>query len=137
MFLTELDLRDIGESDGKTVYRLLAPLSYGCHNGAVITAPEGFQTDLASVPRLPIIFSLWGDRAHREAVLHDYLYCMDSEPVLERSEADGLFKQAMMSRGQPWRIYYFMWLGVRAGGWQYFHKRKVNDLIIGEIHESV
>lgn len=132
MMFSDLDIRYIGELDGKPVVKLLSPLKYG-----PITVPEGFQTDVASVPRIPIIYMLWGDRAHREAVLHDYLYCIDSDPVMTRCEADSTFKEAMISRGQPWRIYYPMWLGVRAGGWQFYHKRKVTDKLIGELNESI
>jgi hypothetical protein len=58
-------------------------------------------------------------------VLHDYLYRTDSEPVVTRAEADEHFKMAMISRGQPWHIYYPMWLGVRICGGPAYHKHPV------------
>jgi hypothetical protein len=90
---------ELGEIDGKTIYRLVEPLWYTDHNGNGIVVPSDFQHDLASVPRIPIIYTAWGDRSHREAVLHDYLYRTDSEPVVTRAEADEHFKMAMISRG--------------------------------------
>ena len=89
--------------------------------------PLWFETDFASVPRVPIVYDIWGNRAHREAVLHDYLYRIDSIPVVSYSQANNIFKEAMISTGKPWRIYFFMWLGVVFGGWTSYHKRRVRD----------
>jgi hypothetical protein len=115
-FVTALKIEDIGIYGDRTIYRLEAPLVYD--NGVlVITVPAGIETDLASVPRVPIAYMAWGDRAHREAVLHDYLYSIGAVPDLPRSECDELFRQAMISRGNPWRIYQPMYWGVRLGGW--------------------
>jgi hypothetical protein len=86
-----------------------------------------FETDLASVPRVPLIYDMWGNRAHREAVLHDYLYRRDSIPVVTRSEADALFLEAMSSTGKSWYIRYAMYWGVRLGGGSSYHQRSVGD----------
>ena len=88
-----------------------------------------FETDFASVPRVPIFYSMWGDRAHREAVLHDYLYRIDSIPVVTKSNADSIFLEAMKSTGKPFYIRWPMYLGVKFGGWTAFHKKKVKDKI--------
>ena len=117
---------ELGELDGKTIYCLVENLYYIDHNGHKIVIPKGFQHDLASVPRIPIIYTAWGDRSHREAVLHDFLYRYDSDPICTRIEADNHFKMAMISRKQPWRIYYPMYLGVRACGMFAFHKTPVD-----------
>ena len=123
-FVSALKIEDVGTCGGRTIYRLEAPLVYD--NGErVITVPVGFETDLASVPRLPIVYMMWGDRAHREAVLHDYLYRTDSVPDLPRVDCDELFRQAMISRGNPWRIYQPMYWGVRLGGWLSYKKLHV------------
>jgi len=127
-FLNNLQYEEIGACNGSTIYRLLEDLVFQCEDGRQIVIPKGFQTDLASVPRVPIVFMLWGDRAHREAVLHDYLYRTNSVPLVARSEADNYFKLAMISRDQPWRIYYPMYLGVRAGGWSAYHKLPVGHV---------
>lgn len=121
-FLNTLKYEELGQVDGRTIYSLLEELVFLRDNDHLIIIPKGFQTDLASVPRVPIAYMLWGDRAHREAVLHDYLYRTNSIPVVTRAEADEYFKIAMISRGQPWRIYYPMYLGVRLGGSSSYHK---------------
>lgn len=86
-----------------------------------------FETDFASVPRVPLIYSAWGDRAHREAVLHDYLYRIDSKPTVTYSQANEVFLEAMKSTGKPWYIAYGMYWGVVLGGWGSYHKKRVKD----------
>ena len=73
-FLTELDVRLI---DGDRIWMLSGPLVYQSDILGKIEIPAGFQTDFASVPRIPFVFESFGDRAHRESVVHDYLYCID------------------------------------------------------------
>lgn len=126
-FYNSLDFREIGEKNGRTIYKLDSPLIYVSVKNGTITIPKEFETDLASVPRVPIAYMAWGDKAHREAVLHDFLYRIDANPDVTRAEADYLFKEAMISRGQPLRIYYPMWLGVRIGGGSSYHKMLVCD----------
>jgi len=48
--------------------------------------PPGFQSDGASVPRLPLIYDAWGDKAHREAFGHDFGYRKDSILLIVKSE---------------------------------------------------
>ena len=123
-FLTELDA--IFHDDA--IYILAAPLIYwSALLDCLITVPVGFQTDLASVPRLPVIYTLWGDRAHREAVLHDYLYRIDSRPVVSESQANGVFLEAMESRGVVASIRWPMYWGVCAFGWCSYHRKKIKD----------
>ena len=129
-FLNNLKYEELGEYKGKTIYRLTEQLYFQCADGSVICVPEDFQTDLASVPRIPFVYMAWGDRCHREAVLHDYLYRIDSAPIVSRADADNYFKIAMISRKQPWHIYYPMYLGVRAGGCFAYHKLKVSHEFI-------
>ena len=124
-FLCALIIEDIGTNNGKTIFRLQKPLVY-LDGERTIRVPSGFETDLASVPRLPIVYNLWGNRAHREAVLHDYLYSIGATPDLPRKDCDELFRQAMISRGTPWWIYQPMYLGVRMMGWADFKKKPVH-----------
>lgn len=97
-------------------YCVIRPLSY--HIGflgseLVVTVPEGFLTDLASVPR-----ALWflvpphsPDYA-AAAVLHDYLYEW-KEGMFTRVVADGIFYEAMRVLGvAKWRAI-IMYLAVR------------------------
>lgn len=122
-FLTDLDVRCI--NDG--CWLVDNPLLYQSDSMGLIEVPAGFQTDFASVPRVPIFFELFGDRAHREAVLHDYLYRIDSIPVAERGQADEVFLEAMGERGKGFFTRYAMYWGVRLGGWTAYHKKKVGD----------
>ncbi len=133
-----LDAKEIGESGGRAVWKLDAPLVF-VHGLNTVSVPAGFETDLASVPRVPLIYTIWGDRAHREAVLHDYLYRKDaviqqdlSDPArvtraVEKEEADWFFRLAMITRGQPYYIYQPMYLAVRVGGRSSFHRMNVMD----------
>ena len=92
-----------------------------------LRAPGGFNTDLASVPRVPFVFSFWGGRAHREAVIHDFSFCKDSKPNLSFSLANRVLLEAMKCRGKPMRIRYPMYWGVCLGSYLYYHKRRVGD----------
>jgi hypothetical protein len=122
-FLTDLDVKCI--NDG--AWELDSTLCYESDRLGLVKVPLGFQTDFASVPRLPVFFTLFGDRAHREAVLHDYLYRSDSIPVALRFQADNLFLEAMTERGKGFFVRYAMYWGVRLGGWTAYHKKKVRD----------
>lgn len=86
----------------------------------MLTVPKGFKTDFASVPRLPLIYSTFGDRAHHESVIHDYLY-RTLPHVCDRRMADCVFLEAMECRGKGKFMRTSMYLGVRMGGassWQ-------------------
>ncbi|ADK99378.1 DUF1353 domain-containing protein [Brevundimonas subvibrioides] len=75
---TDATWRETGETRaGRPIVCLTSPLSYDVGflgSGWAITAPEGFCTDLASIPRL-ILRTEWGQRLAgqiaRSAVVHD------------------------------------------------------------------
>jgi len=103
------------QKDRKT-WRLLAPFVYQDEGGS-FEVPAGFETDFASVPRLPIIFDLVGEYGHAAATLHDYLY---RTKVVPRDEADALFYRALRKTGiAKWRAW-IMWAGVRIGGAKHY-----------------
>ena len=125
MFLTELEAKLI---DDDKVCELLSPLKYYSKIlQREVEAPTGFQTDLASVPRVPIAYYFWGARCHREAVVHDYLCRINSDPVVGLETANAIFQEAMEVRNKPWYIRKPMYWGVCFGTWKYFHKRFVED----------
>ena len=136
MFQNVLDSHEVGECGGKVVLQLDSALKWQCDKYR-IAIPQYFYTDLASVPRLPIIYTMWGDKAHREGVLHDYLYRKDclvydrltgeTRKGVTREFADDMFLEAMKSRKQPFYIRYPMWMGVRSGGMFAYHKMNVDD----------
>lgn len=123
-FLTELDAKLVDD----VIWELDTPLVYESDLlKCTLTVPKGFQTDFASVPRIPVVYWFFGDRAHRESVLHDYLYRIDSEPVVTYNKANGVFYEAMELRGKSAFVRYPMWWGVTCGGFGSYHKRRVED----------
>lgn len=119
-FLTTLRVEEIDETN----WRLTAPLHY--HSailGAVIVVPEGFITDFASVPRLPFLYWFAGDTARKAAVIHDWLYRTNTVKM-DRAQADAIFAEAIESLGYWKARSWFMWAGVRMGGWASFESRR-------------
>ncbi len=105
------------ESTGK-FWKLLSPLIFESDEFGEIIVPKDFLTNFASVPRIPIIYALFGNTSHSSATLHDFLYSKHTN--FARETADRLFIDAMKSRKQSkWRRYP-MWFAVRAlGKWYY------------------
>ncbi len=85
-------------------------------SGLTVTVPEGFQTDLATVPRaLWWLFPPADPEYAAAAVLHDYLYSWrspDGEPF-DRATADGIFLEAMLILGVPRWTALVMFVAVR------------------------
>ena len=99
---------------------LVSPLLYESDvAGKIIKVPTAFETDFASVPRVPLIFDLMGDTAHGAATLHDYLY---STGEVRREIADKvLFEAAIVSGISKWRAR-AMYLAVRLFGASHYNK---------------
>lgn len=119
-FLTTLNVKELDDStnDGRGTWELTWPLIYKSDVAATtFVVPVGFQTDFASVPRIPIAFDLTGDSAHEAAVVHDFLYTgKDGVHEVTRSVADSVLREASIVSGVPaWRAW-MMWAGVRLGG---------------------
>lgn len=125
-FLTEeLNVRLL---DNDRIWVVDSPLLYESDIlSKTVEVPAGFQTDFASVPRVPIAYMFFGDRAHREAVIHDYLYRIDAVPAATFSEANNVFLEAMKVRGKSIFVQYAMYSGVCLGGYFSYHKLKVED----------
>lgn len=129
-FLNEM----IIESVGNNRFRLQKALKFKSEKFKMeIEVPEGFITDLASVPRIPIVFMLWGNRVHRESVLHDYLYRIDCVPRVYFNTANKIFMEAMKSRGVPAWIRWPMYIGVCAVGGCFFRLRPVQHISTDEL----
>lgn len=116
-FLSRLYLVDADDTDsGK--WNLHAPLVYQSDvAGRTITVPAGFPTDLASTPRIPIIYEACGNIAVRAAVVHDYLYTSGRE---SRKVADAVLLEAAEVTGVSWWQRWAMWAGVRIGGGSHY-----------------
>jgi hypothetical protein len=124
MFLDPLRVELISEDagHGRPMWRLTDRLRFASaltHASGepvgVVAVPPGFETDLASVPRLPAAWLIAGGVANRPAVIHDYLYVLGcaSHPKLL---ADRLFAEGMAAEGIAlWRRA-VMYAAVRVGG---------------------
>ncbi len=112
-FLSRLAMQAASdEDDGKWI--LTEPLLYSSDiANCTIVVPRGFVTDLASAPRLPVIYFIAGDVAAAAAVTHDFLY---SSHQFSRSVADAIFREAAEVTGVSWFQRWAMWAGVRIGG---------------------
>ncbi len=116
-FLTRLVLEVLDENR----WRLASPLVYRTRRGDLIRVPEGFVTDLASVPRVPLVWELCGACGNRAAVVHDWLYHIADR---SRAEADRIFREALLDEGEPaWRAW-TMWLGVRLFGGPFWARKR-------------
>ena len=117
------------QRDRKT-WRLLSTFAYNDAEYGRISVPLSFETDFASVPRLPVVFDLLGDYGQAASVIHDYLY---STGCLARSDADRVFYNALRASGiARWRAW-LLWVGVRIGGhWFYLRNATLKSGVNNE-----
>jgi hypothetical protein len=129
-FVTELEARLIYDDK---FWQICQPLVYYSFIlGRYVEVPVGFQTDFASVPRVPILYYFWGNRCHREAVIHDYLFRKDVYPKVSFDQANRVFLEAMEVRDKNLFIRKGMYLGVCLGSKGSWHKRSIADRLIKE-----
>lgn len=86
----------------------------------VLTVPEGFTTDLDSVPRVPFVYAAFKGRAVKSAVVHDFLY----EAQKGKGFADGVFLDAMKHEGVPARWRYPIYLAVVFFGGRIYSRKR-------------
>jgi hypothetical protein len=120
MFITKLVVEELDDAanDERGLWQVMEALKYESKGLGTFVVPIGFQTDFASVPRIPIAWLLCGDTAHPAAVLHDYLYTYHptGPGKAGRALADNLLREAALSEKVPaWRAW-MLWAGVRIGG---------------------
>lgn len=112
-FLTSLTTTKVREasSHGRAEWKLLTDLAYSSPGYGLFIVPEGFVTDFASVPRVPLAFWLTGDTAHASAVVHDYLVRVHySQCRLSWAQCAEIFSEAMKAEGVPaWRRAIMAW----------------------------
>lgn len=90
----------------------------------VITVPDGFITDFASVPWPASMLIPMSGRHNMAAVVHDFLYSLLGEISLpnnlkkrSRSECDAVFLEALNACGCNWFKSQIMYRAVRLAGW--------------------
>lgn len=99
--------------DVNDVWRLASPLIYMSDEVGEIVVPEGFTTDFASVPRIPLAFFLTGNMGRYAATVHDYLY---TNHRFDRATADRIFLDALATTGIGWWVRQLMYAAVRIFG---------------------
>lgn len=86
-----------------------------------VVAEANDETDLDSVPRLPLAYWLAKGRTVKGAAAHDALYrtgrLSRGGPEVTRRMADRIFLAAMRDEGVAWRHRNVIWLMVRLFGW--------------------
>lgn len=112
-YLTELLLAPYGTGDewihrGEFIIRIETMEG---DDSLTITIPVGTVTDLASVPKLPLVYLAYEGKARRAAALHDRLY----ELQMPRDWADMVFYAALEHEVND-LDQYLMWAAVRVGG---------------------
>ncbi|OXS92609.1 DUF1353 domain-containing protein [Pandoraea apista] len=112
-FLTRLVMENATDCDDGR-WRLVRALVYQSDVAdQTFVVPRGFITDLASVPRLPVVYWLAGGTSNEAAAVHDWLYT--AKPV-SRAVADKVLREASAVTCVPvWRQWLMYW-GVRLAG---------------------
>jgi len=122
-FLTPLDIRYVD----KRFRQILAPFVYRLDSPdgeEFVNVPVGFLTDFASIPgALRTFWPSPGGPWDKPAVIHDALYqrgyverADGSKRIIERAEADEIFKEAMNVTETSWYSRRLIYRGVRVGG---------------------
>ena len=127
-FLNRAVLDSFHHSSTEKLYALKNDLKFQIgpeDSKCVITVPAGRVTNLASVPRTPLLSFLYREIVYlggdfiEAAVLHDYL-CDEQfdgidQPLsgFTRFEADSMFRISLASMGCPWRQRVSAYLAVR------------------------
>lgn len=83
-----------------------------------LEVPAGYETDLDSVPRLPLAHLLLKGRTVTAAIFHDYAYEHGSigGRLISRRDADRLFMRLMKDENVWWWRRSLIYTGVRLGG---------------------
>lgn len=124
VFLNDLVLKVVSDREFYVMEEFLISVQ-----GKLIAVPAYYKTDLASVPRLPIVYLLVGAVGHKAAVLHDYLY---GSGIFERAECDEIYYQALLVSGVSRFKALLMFAGVRAGGASRYNDEARTEYLIRE-----
>lgn len=81
--------------------------------GVKYTIKKGFETDLASIPRVAQGLVPKVGKHVQPAIVHDWFYVHGG---ITKAEADQMFLDGMKYVGVPWYRRYIMYAAVRVGG---------------------
>jgi uncharacterized protein DUF1353 len=142
-----LQIAKIGTRGDRALWRLLTPFTVYDQTAlrpwlgdAPLVVPEGFVTDLASVPRVAL--SITGDAAHEASVPHDYLYQTHDvfsgghEPI-SQATVDRLFYDLMGIYGPTdWRRT-MMYIAVRKFGFHAWSASRERLLALNPVVDTI
>jgi len=78
------------------------------------TVDAGFETDLASRPKIIRMFTRKTDKSAQASIFHDWIY--SGHTTLTKKEADLAFKHGLQAAGMPaWRVACMYWGVCRFG----------------------
>lgn len=117
----ENDLKVMLKHNRGKYWELLEDLRYNDEVMGLIIVPKGTRTDFSSVPRIPVVFELVGDKGHAAAVVHDFLY---HSTIFTRAQSDAVFHRALGCTGTGKTRSTLMYLGVRLFGKSSYGKFK-------------
>lgn len=117
-FLTPLSVERISPSEGEPGWKVTKPFEVEV-DSLTIVVPQGFFTDFASVPRLPLAYYLAGGRGIKASVIHDYLYETGLKP---KDVADNVFLAGLLEEGEPHEVAYAMYAAVSLAGGSHYKK---------------
>jgi len=108
-FTTEIKVAVPNDEHGTPLWRVLEPLNFHSEKFSKhYVVPAGFLSDLASVPRVPILWLVAGRVGNAAAIVHDWLYNygVKFKQIADRAEADEIFFEAMVDCRVPlWRAW--------------------------------
>lgn len=115
-------------------FTLCQPFNYSI-DGVAYKVPQGFTTDLASIPR--ILWSIYSPNAANTipaAVIHDYLYFCPGD--MSRAEADSIFYDALIYKHVRTHTAFRYWAAVRTFGQSHFNEGAVCNYTVSRIKNS-
>lgn len=116
-FLDRLVAEEIDPVSDRPQWRLHEPLRfYSSTLREIVVVPSGFETDFASVPRVPIAWLIAGGTANDAAVVHDWL-CVKG--LYTSVIAAKVFLEAMKDLGISFLRRTLMYWAVRLFGPQW------------------
>jgi hypothetical protein len=136
-FITALVVECIDDTaaQGRGFWKVMQPFTYQSDIlGKTITVEPDFITDYASVPRVPVLYFLFGDTTHKAAVLHDWLF--HHHEVCNEQTANLVLREAAEAEGiVHWRKM-GIYLGVKFGGkssWEADARSNGHTIVNGQI----
>lgn len=100
------------------LWRLTRDLVYQSPTYGTIIVPAKYETDFASVPRLLVSYTLFGNKFHEAATIHDWLYSTHgiAGREISRQDADEVLRHCILACGYSEAFARSVYLAVRVGG---------------------